>query len=268
MAITFTWIDPDAGEIVLGKSSVSRVKMFSGLGMAPLQHFLQEVPSQHAQFHRGLKFRPRIVQLGIWDQQASAIAQDARHQTLLTALNADRGEGTLKIVMSDGSTTYYLDCYIQEGPDFASEDRPQWGQQQLYVVRFVARNPFLYNITPVTDNDNFDGANPVDLALTNAGQMGAYPTIIIAGAAEDAKLELISTGEVIEFDYNLTGGNHIDINCQTGVINYNDAAMDPLTLTKASVLFKIPTGAQTVRLTATAGTGLCTVSFLNRYLGI
>ena len=166
MSITFTWVDPDAGETQLGQISASKVKAFSGLGMAPLQHFLQGIPSQHRQLHRGLKFRPRIVQLGIWDRQASAAAQDTRHQTLLTALNPDRGEGTLKIVLNDG-TDRRLDCYVQEGPDFASEDRPQWGQQQLYVVRFVARDPFLYNPTqnsesiPVTDDETGGSFGPV-----------------------------------------------------------------------------------------------------------
>ena len=268
-AISFTWIDSEANETALTDGTSSRVIDYSGLGMAPLTHFLEGVPSQHRQAHRGLKFRPRVVQLAIWDARASATAQDARHSTLLAAFNPDKGEGILKIVLSDGSTTRYLDCYVQEGPDFRSEDRPQWGQQQLYTVRFVAAtNPFLYDPTPVTDSDNFNGATPVDVSITNSGHMGSYPSLTITGAVEDPKVELVSTSEYIELDYNLTATHHLDIDCEEGSINYDDTAMDPLKLTKASTLFYIPRAAQTLRLTATSGTGAFSVSFKKLYLGI
>ena len=146
MSISFFWLDPDGGSTQLGNISTSKIKSYSGLGMAPLSHFLQTIPSQHRSLHRGLKFRPRIVQLSLWSHLASASAQDAFHTTLLAALNPDRGEGVLKMVLNDG-TERRLSCRIQEGPDFASEDRPVWGAHQFYVVRFVAGDPFLYNPT-------------------------------------------------------------------------------------------------------------------------
>jgi len=270
MAISFTWVDPDDGETALGQSSLSKVKSFSGLGYAPLQHFLQEVPSQHAQFHRGYKYRPRIVQLGIWDHQASAIAQDARHQTLLTALNADRGEGTLKIVMSDESTTYYLDCYVQEGPDFASEDRPVWGAHQFYVVRFLARNPFLYDPSQKSESDSFNGVTPVDIAVTNAGHMSAYPTISIAVGAENPKVQLLSTGEYIEFEsYTVPAGGPLNIDCWAGTVELADGTDKISELKKESTLFYLPRGADTLRLTAAAGANqLVTATWYSRFLGI
>jgi hypothetical protein len=268
MTISFYWLDPDGGSTQLGQVSASKVKEFSGLGMAPVEHFLQSLPSQHRQLHRGLKFRPRVVQLGIWDHQASAAAQDTRHQTLLTALNSDRGEGTLKAVLSDGSTTRYLDCYVQEGPDFSSGDRPLWAGHQFYVVRFVAPDPFLYDPSQQSANGNFNGATPVNIAVTNSGHIGTYPTLIITGAVNTPKVMLVSTGEYIEFAYNLTAGHHIDIDCQEGTIKLDDSVMAPLTLTKPSTLFAISRGSQILRLTATSGTGAFSCAFYNRYLGI
>jgi len=270
MSIAIYWRDPDGGETQLGHISASKVREYSGLGMAPLTHFLQGVPSQHRQSYRGMKFRPRIVQLPIWDKQASAVAQDTRHQTLLTAFNPDRGEGTLKIILSDESTTRYLDCYVQEGPNFDSADRPNWDAHQGYTVRLVARDPLLYDPTQNSENDNFNGVTPVDIAVTNSGHIGAYPTITIAAGAENPKVQLLSTGEYIEFEsYTIPGGEALTIDCWAATIKLNDGTSKMSELKKESALFYLPRGADSVRLTAAAGTtSLCTVAFYSRFLGI
>ena len=268
MTISFTWITPDSEQVALGQSSASRVREYSGLGMAPVEHFLQGIPGQHRQLHRGLKFRPRIVQLAIIDHAASAAAQDTRHQTLLAALNPDRGEGTLKAVLSDGTTTRYLDCYVQEGPDFASEDRPLWGAHQFYVVRFVALKPFLRGISPQSGSSNFNGATPVDVVVNNAGHVGTYPVLTITGAVNTPRVTLVSTGEYVELSYDLTAGHHFDVDHEAGTILYDDTTNEIDELTKASTLFYIPRGSQTLRLTATSGTGAFSYSFENLYLGI
>jgi len=269
MSITFTWIDPDAGEVQLGQVSTSRVREFSGLGMAPLQHFLEPIPSQHRQAHRGLKFRPRVVQLALRDIQASATAQDTRHQTLLAALNPDRGEGTLKMVLSDGSTTRYLKCYVQEGPNFDSADRPVWGAAQLYTVRFVARDPMLRTASQETDSGNFNGATPVDIAISNDGHMPTFPVIEITGEVEAPKVELLSTGEYIEFDgYTVPSGNTLSVDHQAGTAELADGTSKLSELKKESTLFYLPRGNDTVRLTCTSGTSQVTVKFYERFLGI
>lgn len=270
MAINFYFIDPDAGETQLGQIAASKVRQFSGLGMAPLTHFFEGVPSQHRQAHRGLKFRPRIVQLSLRDIQASATAQDTRHQTLLAALNPDRGEGTLKIVLSDGSTTRYLDCYVQEGPDFAGADRPVWGASQLYTVRLVARDPFLYNPTQNSESKAFNGVTPADLAVTNSGHTGAYPTVSIAVGAENPKVQLLSTGEYIQFEsYTVPAGGPLNIDCWAGTVKLADGTDKMSELSKQSTFFYLPRGADTLRLTAAAGSSqLVTVTWYSRFLGI
>jgi len=270
MSINFTWIDPDGGETTLGQTSEAKVKSFSGLGLAPLTHFLSSVPSQHISLHRGLKFRSRIVQLSLWSHLASATAQDTFHTTLLAALNPDRGEGILKIVLSDGSTTRYLACYVTEGPDFASEDRPIWGASQFYIARFIARDPMLYDPSQKSGSDAFNGATPVDIAVTNNGDIGAYPVISIATAAENPKIELVSTGEYLEFEsYTVPGAGPLNIDCWAGTVELADGTDKIGELKKESTMFHIPRGAQTLRLTAAAGANqLVTCTWYNRYLGI
>ncbi len=263
----FYWIDPDSIEIQLGNTAQTMVADYSGLGYAPLEHFLQGVPSQHRQLCRGLKFRPRTIQLAVWDFRTSISAQDTRHTTLLAALNADRGEGILKIVLNDG-TERRIKCFISQGPDFDSEGRRDWFQ--AYLLRFLARDPFLYDPSQKSESNNFNGATPVDIAVTNSGHIGAYPVITIATAAENPKIELVSTGEDIEFEsYTVPGGENLTVDCWAGTVQL-DAGTDKIgELAKASTLFYIPRGAQTLRLTAAAGTtSLCTITWYDRFLGI
>ena len=262
----FYFIDADGVETQLGNTAQTMISEYSGLGYASLDHFLQGVPSQHTQLHRGLKFRPRKIQLAIWDFRTSISAQDTRHTALLAALNADKGEGILKVILEDG-TERRIKCFISQGPDFDSQGRRDWFQ--AYLLRFLARDPFLYDPAQKSESDNYNGTANVDIAVTNGGHIGVYPVITIAGAVEDAKIELISTGEYIEFNLTLTGGHHLDIDFAAGTVTYDDTTNYIQYLTKASTLFDIPRGAQTLRLTAVAGSaGLCTVTWYDRYLGI
>ena len=267
MGISFYWREPGGAEIQLGQTSATKVKAFSGLGMAPLEHFLQGLPTQHRQLHRGMKFRPRVVQLALWDRRASASAQESRQVALLAALNPDKGEGTLKIVLNDG-TIRYLDCYVQEGPDFASSDRPRWGGSQFYTVRFVALDPFLYDPDQKSVSGNFNGSVEVELTATNSGDMGTYPTITIAGEVQSPRIEL-DTGEYLYFpSYTVPAGGQVTIDCQEGTVTLADGTNGISELASGSTFFYIPRGSHTLTLTCTSGTSQVTVAWYDRYLGI
>ena len=270
MAWDFYWIDPDSAMTQLGQVSTTKVLNFSGLGMAPLEHFLEGVPSQHRQLHRGLKFRPRIVQLEIVDRQSSAANQDTRQTTLLAALNPDRGEGILKMVLSDGSTTRYLGCRVQDGPDFLSTNRPRAAGDQIYIVRFVARDPFLYDPEQQSASDNFNGAVAVDIACDNSsGHMGTSPVIEIAGEVQNPKIELVSTGEYIWFDaYTVPAAETLTVDCEAGTAKLSDGTSKIAELKKQSTMFYLPRGDQVLRLTCTSGVSQVTVSWYSRFLGL
>ena len=263
----FYFIDPDGVETRLGNTAQTFVSDYSGLGYAPLEHWLQGIPSQHAQLHRGMKFRPRTIQLAIWDFRTSNAEQDTRHQTLLTALNADRGEGILKVVLDDG-TERRIGCYISQGPDFDSEGRRDWFQ--AYLLRFLARDPFLYDPTQRSEFKAFNGVTPADLPVTNNGHIGAYPTISIAVGAVNPKVQLLSTGEYIQFEsYTVPAGGPLNIDCWAGTIELVDGTNKISELKKQSTFFYLPRGNDTLRLTAAAGSSqLVTVTWYDRFLGI
>ena len=261
------FIDVDDVETRLGNTAQTFVSEYSGLGYAPIEHWLQGVPSQHRQLHRGLKFRPRIIQLAIWDFRTSISAQDIRHTTLLAALNADRGEGTLKIVLANGDERR-IKCYVSQGPDFDSQGRRDWFQ--AYILRFLARDPFFYNPTQESEFKAFNGVTPADMAVTNNGHIGTYPTISIAVGAENPKIELVSTGEYIEFEsYTVPGGGPLTIDCWAGTIKLVDGTNKISEMSKQSTFFYLPRGNDTLRLTAAAGSSqLVTVTWYSRFLGI
>ncbi len=263
----FYFIDIDSVETQLGNTAQTMISEYSGFGYAPLEHFLQGIPSQYRQLHRGMKFRPRTMQLAIWDFRTSIAAQDTRHTALLAALNADKGEGILKVVLEDG-TERRIKCFISQGPDFDSQGRRDWFQ--AYLLRFLARDPFFYDPTQKSESDNYNGTANVDIAVTNNGHIGAYPVITIATAAENPKVQLVSTGEYIEFDsYTVPGAENLTIDCWEGTVELDAGTNKIGELTKASTLFYIPRGAQILRLTAAPGTtSLVTVTWYSRFLGI
>lgn len=262
----FYFIDFDDNETQLGQTAQTRVASYSGLGYAPLEHFLQGVPSQHRQLHRGLKFRPRTIQLGIWDFRTSTPLQDTRHTTLLAALNADKGEGTLKIILDDG-TDRRIKCYVFQGPDFDSEGRRDW--YQSYILRFLCRDPFFYDPTPESEGDDFNDATPVEFAVDNIGHVGAYPTIVFAAGVENPKIELVSTGEYIHFDsYTVPGGENLTVDCWAGTAKLDVGTNIIGELKKESTMFYLPRGDSTLRLICTTGDTAATVTWYSRFLGI
>jgi len=263
----FYWIDPGGNVTQLGQTSSTKVKEWSGLGMAPLEHFVQGLPWEHRRYHRGLKFKPRVVQLAVWDFRATASEQDARQTALLAALNPDRGEGTLKIVLDDG-TIRYLDCYVQEGPDFASSDRPRWGGSQFYTVRFVALDPFLYDPDQKSASASFNGSTAVTFTCANGGHIDTYPIITLSGPVTNPKVTLVATGEYIELSYDLASGDTITIDCEAGTIYLNGSTDLIDKLTKPSTFFSLPRGSQILKLTASAGTGSATVAWYDKFLGL
>lgn len=263
----FYYIDSDDVETQLGQTSETRVASYSGLGYAPLEHFLQGVPSQHRQLHRGLKFRPRVIQFGMWDFRTSTPLQDTRHTTLLAALTADKGEGTLKIILDDG-TDRRIKCYVFQGPDFDSEGRRDWFQS--YILRFLCRDPFFFDPTQNSEPKSFTGAVAADIAIENTGHIGAWPYITLNGPLTDPKVQLVTTNEHVELDYAIGGGDHVDIDCEAGTVLENDTT-DLIALgklTKTSVLFDLPRGSHTIRLTCASGTTAMTFKWSSRFLGI
>ena len=270
MSWDWYWIDSDGNVEQLGNTANRVVSRYSGLGMAPIETFLQKIPFEHQQKRLDTKFRPRVVQLLINDKRDTVAAQQSAANTLLARLNPDKGEGTLKIVLDDG-TERRLDCMVIEGPTLSQENRLGSGALRSYLVRFEAEDPLLYDPTQKSESANFNGATAVNISVTNNGHVGAYPVITIAGPVTNPVITLVSTGEVIDLDYTIASGDTVTIDCdpEKKTCKLDDGTNLMGYVTKASTFFDLPRGSDTVQIVADAGsTGLCTVKWYERYLGL
>lgn len=270
MGLSFYWIDADDNEEQLGDTANRVVSRHSGLGMAPIDRFLQAIPFEHQQKHVGMRFRPRIVQLLINDKRSTVAAQQSAADTLMARLNPDLGEGKLKILLDDG-TERRLDCMVIAGPELSQENRLGSGALRSYLVRFQAANPFLYDPTQKTESDNFNGATPVDISCNNAGNMGSFLVITIAGLVTHALIALSETGEFIDLDYEIGEGDTVTIDCAPDqkTCKLQDGTNLAGYVSKTSAYFDLERGTNTVQISADAGSsGLCTARWYNRYTGI
>jgi len=270
MGLSFYWIDAGDNEEQLGDTANRVVSRHSGLGMAPIERFLQAIPFEHQQKHLGMRFRPRIVQLLINDKRSTVAAQQTVADTLLARLNPDVGEGKLKIILGDG-TERCLDCMVVAGPELSQENRLGTGALRSYLVRFEAENPFLYDPTQKTESDNFDGVTPVDISCSNAGNMGAFPVITIAGPVTNPLIALTGTGEFIDLDYEIGEGSTVTIDCAPDkkTCKLQDGTNLAGYVSKTSAYFDLERGTNTVQISADAGgSGLCTVKWYSQFTGI
>lgn len=263
----YYFVDSDAVSYQIAFTSSRVLLGLSGAGMADVEHFLQGVPSQQRYLHLGHKFKPRYLTFVIRDIASDRNTMWSHHQDWLSAFNPDKGQGYVRVILSDGTTERRLDCRYNDGLKFSSDDRIG-PFLQGDIVQMVAENPFWYNPTQQSASGNFNGATPVDIAVNNAGHIGTYPVLTITGAVNTPRVTLVSTGEYVELSYNLTATHHFDVDCEEGTVLYDDATNEIDELTKESTLFYIPRGNQTLGLSATSGAGAFSCSFFNRFLGL
>lgn len=265
MSEEYYFIDGDGNTFQVSPTNERELLFSSGLGMPKPAHFTQGIPNRHDRRYLGYRYQPRVINLLVLDMAADRDEMWEHHQEWLDAFNLGKGVGQLKVILSDGSERR-LWCYFNDALDLDAADRPQRSWQKV-VLQVIAFDPLWFDPVQESESGNFGATPPEEITLNNVGHIESYPVITIAGAVNNPKLTLVTTDEFIQFNYNLTAG-HLDIDCGEGTVKLDDALMDPLKLTKASTLFYIPLGAQHVKLTATSGTGLVTVKWYSRFLGI
>ena len=264
----FYFVDSDDVSFQIAFTSSRVLLGHAGMGMADVEHFAQGIPGQHRSLHLGHKFRPRYLTFHFRDIASDRDTMWSHHQDWLGAFNPDKGEGYIRAILSD-ATERRLDCRFVDGLNFDSDDRTG-PFLQGDIVQVQAMDPFWYDPSQNSESDNFNGATPVDIAVTNSGHIGAYPTIVFATGTENPKVELTSTGEYIEFpSYTVPGGENLNIDLWAGTVKLDDGTSKISELKKESTMFFLPRGSDTLRLTAAAGTtSLCTITFYSRFLGL
>jgi len=179
--------------------------------------------------------------------------------------SADGGLRTLARVTASGATNY-LAC-VPEAPKFAEGNNPI---ECEVIQEYTAPTPLWYT-AEVNASTNFNGVTPVSLACNNVGDVPTWARIVIDGAVEDPKVAYGTEWE-IEFALTLGAGDELAIVCKTPASAWYTPSGNPAeraygyrTAATSFRKAKIPTGNNNLTLTATSGTGLCTVYWYPMY---
>jgi len=225
-----------------------------------------ETPSRYLNSDEGVVFQDRIyiatftLYAGSWGGL----------ETQRTAWNwthlAERGIATLRRVASDGTTRY-----LKARPVDAKWTRS--GHSYKVMQRYYAVDPWWYG--PVeTYSGTFNGSTPVDIEVTNNGQLSVPPRIKCTGVVHTPKFTN-ADGEVIEVNKATANADDImQIDCRHGHskvaywehgTNYDDESLAAQWYnwrTNATKFWRVPAGTEDVTIVGASGetsTATCAV---------
>lgn len=267
--IQYYWIDGDGNELYLSPDTTNSRYLLevNGLGLPGVERFATKRPYDHGATKQGWRYTQRFIDLVVAFRSSTRSGLWTDMADWASAFNSERGTGTLKMVLQDG-TDRRIDCDVSAAIPLGSDDRPS-GRVQIVAIPLVADDPFLYDPTQQTASDNFDGANNVDITCTVSGDVEVWPTIEIAGEVVNPTIELVGTGETLTFSsYTVSSGTTMTIDCDEGTITLDDGTNLVGEIAKTDEFFKLLTGSNTVRISADSGTSACTVKWYDKYVAL
>lgn len=262
--VQYYWIDGDGNSFYLSPDTTNERYLMEvdGLGLPGVERFVAKRTNDHGQTKQGWRYTARDIDLVLAFRAATRSGLWSAMGDWASAFNAERGTGTLKMVLPD-DTERRIDCDVSDRITLGSRER-RGALVQIVAIALTADDPFLYNPSQQSASGNFNGATPVDIACENSGDVKTWATIEIAGEVENPVLTHVETGDTLTFTYTVAAGTTVYINGEEGTIALADGTslMDKVETTDS--FFKLLTGTNTVRLTATSGTSSCTVKWYEK----
>lgn len=266
--IQYTWIDGDDNSFTLSPDTTNDRYLLevSGLGLPEVERFVSKRPYDHGQTKQGWRYTARHIDLILAFRSSSPSALWTDMADWASAFNAERGTGTLKMVLQD-DTERRIDCDVAGIIPLGSDDRPT-GRIQIVAIPLIADDPLLYNPSQNSENKTFSGSNNVDISCTNNGDIKTWPTIEIAGEVVNPVITHVNTDATLTFSYTVANGHTVTIDCEAGTIVLDDDTNLMDKIAKTDEFFKLVAGANTVRITADSGTSACTVKWYDRFVAL
>ena len=207
------------GSLALDISDIEHyvVEEAEGLGMPPLHRIREKGPKQHGETDLGYRLDKRVIQCVVAARAASWEEHFERRQELLEYLSpAGDDPVILRFTQPDGVTIRQIEGYVDgSGPVFAKKDARLY-QIQRAAFRIDCPDPIWYDpdrkgVRAVGGGGgtgfSFPMAVPwtlggIDIATQIAvdyqGSFEEYPEIVISGPIDNARIENLETGEVLE----------------------------------------------------------------------
>jgi hypothetical protein len=204
-----------------------------GLGQSPVLRLETSGAQQHGATSRGFFLRPRNFALALGFEATSRNEYwNTRRQDLVRLFRPNASPIQLKFTLPT-SEVYQIDCHYIGGLDFPYTARVAYLESVTLELR--APDPTLYN--PVESNEIFAlgaggssftvplpipwpiGASTLDVTrpIAYTGSWSAYPIIRIVGPITNAKIENLTTEEVLDFTgTTITAGHWYEIDTRYG----------------------------------------------------
>jgi phage-related protein len=216
-----------------------------------------------------VRVQPRDFSLPILISDSNRDTALARTRQMLKLLNPILGDGTLKVV--NGNIVRVLTCRYRDGITSDGTGDQQFTNYVKAVLTFRAADPFFYSQnqqqligTQVTTLENFfpilpvrlsTSSNIVNAVLNNAGDVDAWPVIVVDGPATNIYIENATTGKHIEIATGLNADEKltIDTRPRTRSIRDNLGVNRFSAITPQSSMWSLKKGANTVSIQITGG---------------
>jgi len=266
--IQYYWIDGDGNTLYLSPDTTNERYLMevNGLGLPGVERQVNKRPYDHGQTKHGWNYTARVIDLVVAFRASTPSALWTAMGDWASAFNSERGTGTLKIILQDG-TERRIDCDVSAAIPLGSDNRPS-GRVQIAAIPLIADDPFFYDPSQKSSSDNFDGGNNVDIACVNNGDVKTWPTIEIEGEVENPVITLYLSSETLTFTYTVANGTTATIDCEAGTIELGDGTNLMQYIEKTDEFWKLLAGSNTVRISATSGTSLCTVKWYEKYVSL
>lgn len=260
------------------------------MGMPPIDHITEEVPLQAGERLRFVKTKAREVGLPLLIQAADAAAVRNQWRTLQRTFDPTRGDGHLQVTGPDGATRELI-CRYRSGLEGAEGTNDAGLQWQEFTIFLRAHDPYFYASLPITQVFTQASATPffpffplhlgssqvlADVAVTNPGDVEAWPIWVINGPATQIVLRKLASGSVAEqsltLNTTLLSTDTVTIDTRPGQKTVLGPASANLygSLAAGSRLWALPTGTSTIRVELSGATGASkvTLTAAPRYLGV
>ena len=275
---SLTWIAGDASEYVFYDYQTYQrrgVLEIEGFGLPELEHTSQAYPFLHGMLDIARRFRDRRVQISFWQNWDTRALWQAGRNEIRNALNPDLGKGQLKFIDASGND-WRLDAWLLNAPLPRSG---KWTPVELHaVLEFWVPDPMWHKAAAETANDDFNDATPVDINISNDGNLGTPPTTITleAGGGEQIKnpvLTIVGTGAKIDIDNTIAAGETVTITCwppeDVVVTKDGTSILGDLSYDSTLIGFSLPRGNSVVRIVGEATSdGNCFIQFFERFLAV
>lgn len=212
----------------------------SGWGTPPIEYITQRGPFQHGDTVKDFFLRPRVVQLLVRENLCNRDEWWASRADLLNDIRPNRqatatatAPGQLRRVKSSGEVRD-LDVFIAEGPRFEPRVAGTWDEWSWQeVLRFIAHNPIEFDPTeviasfiitlpsslvfPITFPITFGGTITETLLVDYIGTWESLPRILITGPIDNPQIDNTTTGEKLQFAFDVPAGQELEIDLAYGV---------------------------------------------------